>query len=188
MEVIIISKNKIKLMLTGEEMARYGSDTEIMLYSIMEDVQNKCGIRDMHGRVFVQMFLSCDGGCEMFMTKLAEHDDIHKSDIETGEECVLTEYRKYIYGEKERLSIYRFDDMQYLLLCCRELSRGNYNGKSTVYADKIKRVYYLILDSETYIAGENLGKQRPFREFYYIKEHCDEICGENAVAKLSLFA
>lgn len=142
----------------------------------------------MRGRVFVQMFLSCDGGCEMFMTKLTEHDDIHKSDIETGEECVLTEYRKYIYGEKERLSIYRFDNMQYLLLCCRELSRRNYSGKSTVYADKINREYYLILDSETYIAGENLGKQRPFRELYYIKEHCDEICGENAVAKLSLFA
>ena len=101
---------------------------------------------------------------------------------------MLTEYRKYIYGERGKVYIYSFDNMEHLLSCCRDLSQMKYHGSSTVYVDRDKREYYLVLEAETHIAGENLGKLKPSRTFYYIQEYCDNICRTDAVNTLAKFA
>ena len=156
MELIVISESKIKLTLTSEEMSLYSGSTKEILSEIMDDVRNKCGCREMKGRIFIQMYPSREGGCEMFVTKLSEREK-YKNTL-TGENHVLTEYRKYIYGERGKVFIYSFDNMEHLLSCCRDLSQMKYHGSSTVYVDRDKREYYLVLEAETHIAGENLGK------------------------------
>ena len=186
MELIVISESKIKLTLTSEEMSLYTGSTKEILSEIMDDVRNKCGCREMKGRIFIQMYPSREGGCEMFVTKLSEREK-YKNTL-TGENHVLTEYRKYIYGERGKVYIYSFDNMEHLLSCCRDLSQIKYHGSSTVYVDRDNREYYLVLEAETHIAGENLGKLKPSRTFYYIQEYCDNICRTDAVNTLAKFA
>ena len=98
MELIVISESKIKLMLTGDDMAMYSGSTKDILNGIMRDVRNKCGCRGMNGRIFIQMYPSRGGGCEMFVTKLAEHGEKENMVyMRSGDEKVLTECRKTLY-------------------------------------------------------------------------------------------
>ncbi len=195
MELIIISESKIKLMLTEADMSSYNGSTKEILSGIMDDVRNKCGLTGMNGRIFIQMYPSKGGGCEMFVTKLSDLNKTASLDqsgevlcLRSGEEKVVTEYRKYIYGERGKYIIYAFDEMGYLLSCCRDLSRFGHNGVSSAYADRGRGKFYLLLDRETHLAGENFGKLCQSREFYYINEHCDMICENDAVYVLGRFA
>lgn len=186
MELIIISESKIKLMLTPADMALYTGTTKEMLRGIMHDAREKCGFRAADGRIFIQMYPSKEGGCELFVTKLDEHRN--GMFMQAGEERTLTEYRKYIYRARASHVIYSFEEMRYLLGCCRGLSGMGYSGSSRAYRDPDKNRYYLKLDCETPVAGENFGSLCPSRTFYYINEHCDVICAENAVEKLGKLA
>lgn len=186
MELIIISESKIKLMLTPADMASYTGNTKEVLREIMHDAREKCGFSAIDGRIFVQMYPSREGGCELFVTKLDEHRN--GIFMQSGEERTLTEYRKYIYRERGSHVIYSFDEMKYLLGCCLGLYRMQYGGSSRAYHDPHKKRYYLKLDCETPIAGENFGSLCPSRTYYYINEHCDVICAENAVEKLGKLA
>lgn len=190
MELIIISESKFKLMLTPADMASYTGNTKEVLRGIMNDVRDKCGFacgssRDIFGgdgRIFVQMYPSREGGCELFVTKLEEHR--RNMSMQAGEERTLTEYRKYIYRDRGSHIVYSFEEMRYLLSCCLGLYRMGYGGSSRAYRDPDKQKFYLKLDCETPVAGENFGSLCPSRVYYYINEHCDVICAENAVEKL----
>ncbi|MBE6616733.1 MAG: adaptor protein MecA [Ruminococcaceae bacterium] len=183
MELIVISDSKFKLMLTSSDMASYTGNTKEILREIINDAQTKCGYAPISGRVFIQMYPSREGGCELFVTKLEHHDNIK---MHRGEERALAEYKKYI--PKEKRIIYSFDEMSYLLGCCYGLWQTGYLGASTAYVDRDRHNYYLMLDNETHIAGENMGSLCPGYTYYYINEHCDVICGEQAAEKLGRLA
>ncbi|MBP3377540.1 MAG: adaptor protein MecA [Clostridia bacterium] len=183
MELIIISESKFKLMLTSSDMASYTGNTKEMLREIINDVQTKCGYSPISGRVFVQMYPSKEGGCELFVTKLEHHNNIS---MRGGEERTLAEYKKYI--PQERRIIYSFETMSYLLGCCLGLSQIGYTGTSAAYVDRSRQNYYLMLDSETHIASENMGSLCPGYTYYYINEHCDVICSDGAAEILGKLA
>lgn len=185
MELIIISESKIKLMLTRDDMECYHGTTKEMLKEIMEDVKRKCGCTGLDGRIFVQMYPSRAGGCELFVTRLGDRNR-EDTAAETGEDRVLTEYRKYIFNERGSHIIYAFDAMNYLLGTCGRLSKLGYSGTSPAYHDSATGKYYLLLECETHIATEHFGSLCPSRLFYYINEHCDLFCSD-AVEKLAKF-
>ncbi len=182
MELIVISESKIKLMLTSDEMAAYPADTRAMLRGIMHDAREKCGCAPMDGRVFVQMYPSKKGGCELFVTRL----DGIQALMRGAEERTITDLRQAVF--RERHIIYSFETMQYLLDCCFGLWRMGYAGASVAYLDPGSRTYYLMLDGETHVAGENFGVLCPSQIYYYIREHCDVVCPEEAVSKLGPLA
>lgn len=184
MELIIISESKIKLMLSSADMAHYSGGTKEILRGIMADACEKCGMRSLGGRLFIQMYPSREGGCELFVTRLSENE----TRMQAGEERTLTEYRRYIYRERGSHIIYAFDEMNYLLNCCLGLFRTGYNGSSRAYRDPDRKKYYLKLDCETPVPGEHFGTLCPSRLYYYITEHCDVICMESAVEKLGKLA
>lgn len=184
MELIIISDSQIKLMLSSADMAHYNGGTKEILRGIVTDACERCGIRSLGGRLFIQMYPSREGGCELFVTKLKEHT----AHMQSGEERTLTEYRRYIYRERGNHIIYAFDEMQYLLNCCLGLFRTGYTGASRAYHDPDRRKYYLKLDRETPVPGENFGTLCPSQLYYYITEHCDVICMEAAVEILGKLA
>ncbi len=184
MELIRISDSKIKLMLTSDDMASYTGSTREMLREIMHDACRKCGSTPIEGRLFIQMYPSRKGGCELFVTRLGERNG--ETTMREGEERTLTEYRPY--PSRERHIVYSFETMNHLLGCCLGLLQLGYRGTSSAYIDRGRRNYYLLLVSETFIAGENFGKLCPSRTYYYINEHCDVICGEEAVEKLGRLA
>ncbi len=190
MELIIISESKIKLMLTSHDMEEYGTDenTGHVVRSIMSDVKRKYGYSGMDGRIFVQMYLSREGGCEMFVTKLDERtQDVGRIFMEAGEERTMTELKRYMFGGRGHHVIYSFDAMEYMLKTCLGLHKSGYVGESLAYVDRFRRMYYLLLNRETHIAGENLGSLCPSRTYYYINEHCDMLC-EDAVGVLGRLA
>ncbi len=180
MELIIIDDSRIKLMLTAEDMAAYRiaageSGTKEALKGIIKDAREKCGYSGigMKGRIYVEMYPSKKGGCELFVTKLAEREN--GTNMKTGNEGILAEYRKYIFRGRV---IYSFESMAHLLRACLGLMKNGYIGESTAYHDETKRTYYLIIEHESYIAGENLGSLCQSSIYYYINEHCRMICSE----------
>jgi len=190
MELIIISESKIKLMLTSSDMEEYSSDEDAghVVRSIMSDVKRKYGYSGMDGRIFVQMYLSKGGGCEMFVTKLEERAaDTGRIFMRANEERTITELGRYMFGGRAHHVIYSFETMEYMLQTCLGLWKSGYAGESFAYVDRARRVYYLLLNRETHIAGENLGSLCPSRTYYYINEHCDMLC-ENAVGVLGILA
>lgn len=184
MELIIISKNKIKLMLTSEDMAAYQGNTREMLREIITDAHEKCGLIPYCGKILVTMYQSREGGCELFVTGLEEQTTVMK--MNSAEEKTLTEYKRYVF--RDRHVIYSFSSLDCMLKCCLGLLQMNYDGSSAAYVDKTKQRYYLALDCETYIAGENLGSLCPNQIYYYINEHCDIICADGAAEVLGKLA
>ncbi|MBE6625817.1 MAG: adaptor protein MecA [Ruminococcaceae bacterium] len=183
MELIVISESKFKLMLTSSDMASYTGNTKEILREIINDAQVKCGHAPISGRVFVQMYPSREGGCELFITMLESHNNIS---VRGCEERSLAEYKKYI--PQERRIIYSFPQMKHLLGCCFGLTQVGYSGTSAAFVDRGRHNYYLMIDNETHIATENLGSLCPGYTYYYINEHCDVICGDNATEKLGRLA
>ncbi len=188
MELIVIDERKIKLTLTAEEMTAYrltGEDarTSETLRGILRDAGEKCGCRGMGGRVCIEMYPSRKGGCELFVTKLAEREN--RTDMKANE-GLLAEYRKYIFRGRV---IYAFDAMAHLLTACRDLARAAYDGDSAAYHDECggTRKYYLILERESHLAAENMGSLCRSSSYYYIAEHCRRLC-DDAVGTLGRFA
>lgn len=187
MELIVIDESRIKLMLTAEDMAAYRmaeSGTKDVLKGIMRDACRKCGYGGavMRGRIYVEMYPSKKGGCELFVTKLAESESrrerVNGSIMKTGNEGILAEYRKYIFRGRV---IYSFESMANLLCACLGLMKNGYGGESAAYCDEAKRIYYLILEHESHIASENLGTLCQSSVYYYINEHCRMLCSDAVV-------
>ena len=180
MEVIVIDESRIKLMLTAEDMAAYrisGGGTKEALKGIMSDACRKCGYGGtvMRGRVYVEMYPSRKGGCELFVTKLAERERDNGTVMKSGNEGILAEYRKYIFRGRV---IYSFESMSNLLHACLGLMKNGYGGDSSAYCDEGQRIYYLILDHESHIASEHLGTLCQSSVYYYINEHCRMLCAD----------
>ena len=180
MELIVIDESRIKLMLTAEDMASYRisaekSGTREALKGILRDAREKYGYCGMgiKGRIYVEMYPSRTGGCELFVTKLAEREN--GTNMKTGNEGILAEYRKYIFRGRV---IYSFEAMTHLLRACLGLMKTGYSGESAAYHDETGRTYYLILEHESHIACENLGSLCKSSVYYYINEHCRMICSD----------
>ncbi len=184
MELIHISKTKVKLMLSPSDMAHYSGETGAVLREIVSDACVAWGIEKPCGRIFVEMFRSREGGCELFITGLGEY----ASRLHTGEERTITEYKRYLYRDRKSHVIYAFDCLGYVLSCCQGLLFGGYSGISAVYRDPSGLRYFLKLEKETPVPGENFGSLCPSNIYYYITEHCDVVCGEEAVEKLGKLA
>lgn len=202
MELIMISDSKLKVMLSADDMRNYEFDdinnihTKEAFRNLMREAKNRCGFNALEGRVFVQLYRSKAGGCELFVTKLSKSDDGESasagkdpadkgildssSEKRAREERTAAEYRQY-YAERKgngRHVIYSFDNMQNLLSTCGVLLASRYKGESVAYMERGKRRFYLALEEETFAAGEHFGKLCPSSFYYYINEHCALICGE----------
>ena len=93
MELIVISESKLKIMLTAPDMAHYelenarmdcaDAHTRAAFRHIFDDARNRIGFDTQGERLFVQLYASKEGGCEIFVTKLGEQ-------AETFPACNLT--------------------------------------------------------------------------------------------------
>lgn len=82
MELIKISNEKLKITLSPEDMAEYGincdtadygrTETRRAFWHLLDEVKHKTGFDSASDRVYIQLYPSRDGGCEMFVTKLAD--------------------------------------------------------------------------------------------------------------------
>lgn len=94
MELILISNTKLKIMLSEEDMTQYniGGETDCSepttrraIRSLLECARDQIGFNTDGEEIFVQLYTSKRGGCELFVTKCkVEEPEIKKSLPETA--------------------------------------------------------------------------------------------------------
>ncbi len=192
MEVIRISNQKLKVMLSDEDMRHYEiqscskdyGDAEIRraLSKILFDADKETDFNVAKDRIYIEIFPDKDGGCEMFVTKLGERE------------------KKEARGktQEKRLHLYIFPDIPTLLLICKKLHAAGYTGESFAYKDE-KNSFCLLLYERP---GNNFSADKGVSEYAflteygkrkngvfsvaYVREHGSLISEKNAIETLAL--
>lgn len=177
MELIVISDSKLKIMLTSEDLREYSLDCSTLDYentetrrafwSILDEAKHRTGFDAASEKVFVQVYPSKKGGCEMYVTKLGIFSERNrrKNEAIEGEEDIrishgsrggamkkYSDYTAQVQNERyssirKRTHAFRFEKMENLLSACRRLGISGYPGDSSAYLGEDG--CYLILKDET---------------------------------------
>jgi len=159
MEWIRISKSKLKIMLSAEDARRYALNCENADYAdlmtreafkeILTDVRQETGFDATEDKVYIQMYPSKEGGCELFVTKLGllltEEDHEAPSDS-TNRSDSTSKSTKHPQTVRKRISAFSFVSLEHLTSLCRRLA-SLYSGESEVWLDECG-IWWLILTEE----------------------------------------
>ena len=179
MELLVISESKLKIMLTAPDMIKYDltsppanglslHDREVLRH-LFRDAKAEIGFDTEGARLFVQLYASKEGGCEIFVTKLPDSNPIPPLE---GQEQTFTEGNDSVNlgmkhhnetlnfktsSEKRLLQAiydteepnvsyvrqaYRFFDLASLLAVCRRLGTMGYRDDHPLWS------YVYIVDRE----------------------------------------
>lgn len=180
MELILISSSKLKIMLSEEDMKKYNIECEggcalrRGLAPVLERAHLDCGFDIDSGRLLVQVFPSRKGGCEMFVTRVAQKNE---------------------KGGSGEASVCLLESLGGLLALCRILKARGIGAESSAYALGGMR-YALVLPELDRSSPLPLGAAviSEYGEICdnenaegYINEHARVIVEKNAVARLAEF-
>ena len=173
MELMRIGERKLKVMLSDEDMEHYRLDKENLDYDttetrsafwqILDEAKHKTGFDAGGGKLFVQIYPSRGGGCEMYVT-LAE-----------GEKAAHRQ-RSLVRGYE---SVYRFETLELLLEVCRKLCELGYRDESSVFA--ADGAYYLIIREKL---ESSIMSPKALGEFSFIEEYGTRLSGGVRLAHL----
>ena len=195
MEWIHISKNKLKVMLTAEDARRYELNCESTDYAdsitraafrdILTDVRTASGFDATEDKVYIQMYPSKEGGCELFVTKiglLLTEEGLQDPTPDPPEQTpTRTPEQMYSY--------YLFQDLNTLILLCRRLLAAQHSPRCEAFLDERNRWWLRVTTEWTPKATRmhflsEYAKQIPVEQaLYYLGEHARQIC-EDAVVLL----
>ncbi len=197
MELIMINSEKMKIMLTREDMTYYdikmyslghtGNNVREAFSRVLEDIRSETGFDTVTEKSILQVYPSRDGGCEVYVTRLSgKGDETVPTDNKGGRDGARVSIKKWL----EEV-IFVFEDITDTIDACRLLLADGYAYESRLY-EKDGR-YYLFLEDDT--CGINLtGELCRLADFgkkiggriteAYIFEHCRLIIPERAVEKL----
>ena len=219
MELIKISQSRLKIMLTSEDMNEFKLDFPDLtnencqspearraLRCILEKAKEIIGFDTGADRVFIQLYPSREGGCEMFVSKtetaaISCQTELCASQINNAAE--RQEETRSNAGHKSnnkmflsRSEAWRFDQVEYLIEACKRLE-AHRNAEehqiihsSRAWIDEEKR-YHLIIEysSQTGKDGEQnfiyLSEygicEAPEKLLLYISEHGKSILTQGAI-------
>ncbi len=179
MELIRISKEKIKISLTKAELDAYDLTVESMDYGhkrtqkafreLFVEAKEQTGFETDGEKVFVQIFRARDGGCEIFISKIEQ-----RSEPETRKK------------PKNKEELYAFSSLGEMLLLCAGLVRLGYAERSSAYVSN--GVFYILFSGLNEIQAAlalEYGRRREDRSRAYINEHFSLIRKNDAVQMLS---
>lgn len=206
MELILINSSKLKIMLTGDEMKKYDLDTDRIDYdttatrkafwSILDDAKSETGFDAASDKVFIQLYPSKKGGCEMYVTKLGDTSSsprAGKSTRGTPREKFQIIPSSHGTGGKARMGAFAFDSLTALLSVCRRLREMNWQGESHAYRDGNGACFLFLSDADrgSYTAIDDFSfiseygtRENAERLRLYISEHATCIREHDAVAVL----
>ena len=178
MDLIRISDSKLKVMLSVDDMAHYGitceainyenTETRRAIWEILDEAKQKTGFDAASDRIFIQVYPSRDGGCELYITKIG------------GGEVPGVGGGTALSPMRMGRCAYRFCRLEDLLTVCAILLHRRYDGESAAYADGSG--YYLIV-SEQIPSGK--GGLRPYG---FIEEYGERLQGQARVAYIEEYA
>jgi len=197
MEYKLVNENKLKIILTNEDMALlditfeemdYNEDmtTKRILWEILDNAKHQIGFDISSEKVFVKAYPDKDGGCFMYVTKETQNqksggNSYHPYTYEK-------KYKSKLYtGIKKKRVLYMFDNSEILFEACFQLNLAGYTGKSDLYAGNNK--YFLYIDDNREQSLELLSEygtliNNPFFSFY-LDEHTKKIISSDAVKVFS---
>ncbi|MHC1696151.1 MAG: adaptor protein MecA [Eubacteriales bacterium] len=188
MELVLISDNKLKIILTDEDMSTLdiscdtidydNTSTRRAFWELLDKAKQQTGFDAASDKVLVQVYPDKNGGCSMYVTKM--------TGIKNEPYDYEKKYKTRLYTtakEKKSRIIFRFPDSEALCSACKQLALHGYEGDSDVYASR--RSYYLYIEdtkpSRVPLVSEYATLvHNPFFA-YYLTEHSKHICKGNAV-------
>ena len=193
MEWIRISPNKLKIMLTAEDARHYELNCENADYTdtltrtafreILTDVKREADFDASEDKVYIQMYPSKEGGCELFVTKIGLLLDQEKEGVRSVQKGKGGAPRQ----RRENVFSYRFEDFSLLLAACRRLQAIPLR-KSSAFRDE-KGVWWLFLSGcepqKLRFLASYAHEVRTDLAHLYLEEYGNAICEKNAVETLA---
>lgn len=205
MELIVINSEKMKIILDKDDMKKlnisaedldYGkTETKRILWNILSQAKDSEGFDTDNSKLYVQVFPSADGGCEMFVTKqtLPAAYERNTSGKNTFKIISKTESESII------IIIHSFKE---LCEVCKRLNSTSPLLYSTLYRDP-SNIYILKLSNTqqlpTYYKGtgnkypdfiSEYGEVKPYcgKAESYINEHCESIIEKDAIRIIAKYS
>lgn len=192
MDILKIGDDSLKVMLTADDLILYSLDYDILnskteysmevLKEIIRDAGEKCGFDSDLSKLFVQLYASSKGECEIYAKRISDSGTVTP-------DCNIrsAEYRIIPVIHDKGIFIYSFDEMENMIHTCNRLTYSKYKGDSTAYKDICGRTCFLLLEEKSPFPEEFGGQLCGKNVSYYIHEHCSLICS-NAVSVLGNLA
>lgn len=211
MELIRVNSLKLKIILTPGDMQEFDITNETLDYAsaktrkafrtILDRAKQETGFDTKNDHIYVQVFPSVDGGCELFLTRrgrlLPEADD-RKSGLLKKKYTLPYDIRS-----EEHKYIAKTQSIENVISLCIRMKEADFSGCSSLYCEGDK--YYLtvkfpkrlpsfVKDSDVW---EDNSRQFAFMSEYaeisyadeltteFIKEHAKRLCSDNAVEVLA---
>lgn len=139
MELLVISPEKIKIMLTAHDMEKYNLNAEDMDYNmsktreaikqILEIAKTRTGFCLEGERMFIQAFPCRTGGCELYISKLGNSG--------------LTSLPQNLSADKNTTITVLFDELTDLAALCNGIKNLSAIHDDCIYYDNYKQCYIL---------------------------------------------
>lgn len=198
LDFLKINENKLKITLSAEDLSGWGLDAEdldcadlrsrSLLRKLLRQAEREVGFLTERFRTLVQLYVSKDGGCELFVSRLAPKDS-------DSEEELFSVAKDPSAPSEDTLSVFLFDTLDWLLAVCRRLRQMGYRGQSRAYRGAEGK-YYLILEDVDSFGMSCPNKYAFIYEFgsaesahavgQMLREHGQLLCNERAVEQLGV--
>lgn len=192
MEWIRISKNKLKIMLSAEDARHYELDcgaadlgdlvTRNAFHEILSDVKSQTDFDASEDKIYIQMYPSKGGGCELFVTRMGLL--LSDEDGEISRATVREKGRLRLPRTVEQRRAYCFEKLPLLLAVCRRLVEATNIKESAIFRDEQARWWLLITSAGAQKHGfirEYAREVRADHAQLYLAEHGESICQRKAV-------
>ena len=182
MELKLLSENKLRIVLTNEDMAEmeityedmnYNSThTRRVVWEILDKAKRQTGFDAASDQISIQVHEKENNGCLILVTKTG---DQHPAYVKS--------YKKLYTSAKKKRLIYMFENLDNLHEACRQLILIGYSGKSDIFADSEK--YYLYIENNREQCLDMISEygfliNNPFFSFS-LGEHAKKILSSDAV-------
>ena len=163
MELIIINENKLKIMMTQNDMKAYGLDenefycsitnSKEILKKILHNSPLHTGFEYISpfDKILMQLYPDKSGGCELYVTKITldEKEGEEFMSYDNEERYLLPKPTSKKESAKIPLLSYRFDKLENAIQVTRELIRRNYIGASSFYRDFEGKYFLFVIHTKS---------------------------------------
>lgn len=226
MEIIPINDSKLKIMLDELDMKELHisdeadcarGETRLAIRTLLERAKTQTGFNTEGAEIFVQLYTSKGGGCELFITKgsslpIPSGEEERKGDKRPqkkregqqkkkpqedycslqGKQEALPAHRRPTFGKM----IFSFESLRDICAACKILNQKDVDIDSRAYRGE-GNDFYLVLENANMSAYSRLDDLTFILEFgrreradhinTYLLEHGRTICAEHALETLSQF-
>lgn len=206
MELILINENKLKIMMSENDMRKFGldenefnlsiSNTRAILSKILNEANLHTGFENLtpDDKILIQLYPETHGGCELYITKIAICDASYDEEeifMPQGDERYLLPRSTKNTTEYKKVPLtYSFTKFDYVIAACKELIKQNFSGESSLYhLDEGKYLLFIAEEESINTATNCLSEfgQHENTENSYLRslERGTCIIHQHAVEKIS---